>query len=165
MFYRLKALSCLCSLVFLAVTMSEIAILALAVGVSCGAILVLLCVIVAVRFCRKKRLENDFELRPQDPEWTDPTVWWGLESRSCSASSWHWCGVCEQAAWVRLLLLEKDPVTWDSWGVFLHVCSWKRNFDFIDMQYYWFYEPPLSANILKCFCLFIFDQFSHCYCS
>lgn len=57
------------------VTMSEIAILALAVGVSCGAILVLLCIIVAVRFCRKKRLENDFELRPQDPEWTDPTVW------------------------------------------------------------------------------------------
>lgn len=74
LFHLLEALSCLW-VAFFAVTMSEIAILALAVGVSCGAILVLLCIVVAVRFCRKKRLENDIELRPRDHERTDPTVW------------------------------------------------------------------------------------------
>lgn len=73
--HLLKALSCSCLGFFPAVTMSEIAILALAVGVSCGAILVLLCIIVAVRFCRKKRLENDIELSPREREWNDPTVW------------------------------------------------------------------------------------------
>lgn len=61
--------------VFPSVTMSEIAILALAVGVSCGAILILLCIVVGVRFCRKKRSENDIELSPRDHEWKDPTVW------------------------------------------------------------------------------------------
>lgn len=81
------------------VTMSEIAILAVAVGVSCGAILVLLCIIMGVRFCRKRRSENDIELRPREQEWKDPTVWWGLESQSCSASSGHWCGVW-WAVWV-----------------------------------------------------------------
>lgn len=58
------------------VTMSEIAILALAVGVSCGVILVLLCIVVGVRVCRKKkRSEHDIELSPRDHEWKDPTVW------------------------------------------------------------------------------------------
>lgn len=61
--------------VSMSASMSEIKILALAVGVSCGIILVLLGIFVAVRFCRRKRMDNDIELQPREHEWKDPTVW------------------------------------------------------------------------------------------
>lgn len=66
-------------------TLSEIGILAAAVGGACGVILILLCIFVAVRFYRKKHMENDIEMHSREQEWRDPTVWWGLESRSSSA--------------------------------------------------------------------------------
>ncbi|XP_026183316.1 myelin protein zero-like protein 2b [Mastacembelus armatus] len=51
------------------VTLSEISILAAAIGVSCGVILIVLAIIVAVRLYRKKRLENSIEMNPQELEW------------------------------------------------------------------------------------------------
>ncbi|XP_029374787.1 myelin protein zero-like protein 2 [Echeneis naucrates] len=55
-------------------TFSEIGILAIAVGSACGIILLLLSIFVAVRFCKRQRMENDIELHPQEREWKDPTV-------------------------------------------------------------------------------------------
>lgn len=116
-------------------TMSEIKILALAVGVSCGIILVLLGIFVAVRFCRRKRMDNDIELRPREREWKDPTVWWGLESRSSSAPLPLGTGV--ESDW----LLGSPSAGKDQWDLrlgghlFFHVCSSKVNSDFNIMQY------------------------------
>lgn len=64
---------------------SEISILAAAVGGACGVILILLCIVLAVRFYRNKHMENDIEMHTREQEWRDPTVWWGLGSRSSSA--------------------------------------------------------------------------------
>lgn len=56
---------------FLVASHSQIAILAIAVGVACGVILILLSIVVAVRFYRRQRMESDIEM----PERDDPTVW------------------------------------------------------------------------------------------
>ncbi|KAE8287866.1 Myelin protein zero-like protein 2 Epithelial V-like antigen 1 Precursor [Larimichthys crocea] len=56
------------------VSLSEIGILAAAVGGACAIILVLLCIFVAVRYYRKKQKENDFEANYRAEEWKDPTV-------------------------------------------------------------------------------------------
>ncbi|KAM3869282.1 myelin protein zero-like protein 2b [Diretmus argenteus] len=55
-------------------TLSEIGILAAAVGGASGVILLLLGVFVLVRFCRRRRLEADLEMHPRAKEWQDPTV-------------------------------------------------------------------------------------------
>lgn len=60
---------------FLLVSLSEIGILAAAVGGACGIILVLLGIFVAVRYCRRKRTDNDIELHSQEREWKDNTMW------------------------------------------------------------------------------------------
>ncbi|KAG7516874.1 myelin zero 2 [Solea senegalensis] len=57
------------------VSFSEISMLALIVGISCGVILILLGIVVAVKFCRKRRMDSDIELHPREQEWKDPTVW------------------------------------------------------------------------------------------
>ncbi|GAA6235964.1 myelin protein zero-like protein 2 [Lates japonicus] len=54
---------------------SEIGILAIAVGGACGVILVLLGIFVAVRFWRKRHMENDVEMQSAEHKWKDPTVW------------------------------------------------------------------------------------------
>lgn len=54
---------------------SEISILAIAVGAACGVILIILCIFVAVRFWRKRSMENDIELYSREHERKDPTVW------------------------------------------------------------------------------------------
>ncbi|XP_023260399.1 myelin protein zero-like protein 2 [Seriola lalandi dorsalis] len=56
------------------VSLSEIGVLALAVGGACGVILILLGIFVAVRYYRKRNMENDIELHPQEREWKDSTV-------------------------------------------------------------------------------------------
>ncbi|XP_034540235.1 myelin protein zero-like protein 2b [Notolabrus celidotus] len=56
-------------------SLSEIAILAAAVGGACGLILIILGVIVGIRLCKKKGAENDVELDTREKEWKDPTVW------------------------------------------------------------------------------------------
>lgn len=56
-------------------SLSEIGVLAAAVGGACGIILILLGIFVAVRFYRRKRMENDIELQSREQEWKDPTVW------------------------------------------------------------------------------------------
>lgn len=40
--------------------------------------------------------------------------------------------------------------------LFLRIFSWKGNFDFIDMQYYRFYEPPLFVKIFSFFVVCFF---------
>lgn len=65
----------LLSLILFLVSLSEIGILAAAVGGACCVILILLGIFVAVRFYRRKRMENDIELHPREHEWNDPTVW------------------------------------------------------------------------------------------
>ncbi|XP_044079594.1 myelin protein zero-like protein 2b [Siniperca chuatsi] len=55
------------------VSLSEIGILAAAVGGACGVILIVLGIFVAVRFYRRKHMGNDIELQPH--QWKDPTVW------------------------------------------------------------------------------------------
>uniref|UniRef100_A0A3Q1HQN5 Myelin protein zero-like 2b n=1 Tax=Acanthochromis polyacanthus TaxID=80966 RepID=A0A3Q1HQN5_9TELE len=57
------------------VSLSEIGILAAAVGGACGIIMVLLGIFVAVRYCKKNRMDNDIELHSREQEWKDPTVW------------------------------------------------------------------------------------------
>ncbi|XP_040007491.1 myelin protein zero-like protein 2b isoform X2 [Xiphias gladius] len=57
------------------VSFSEISILALAVGGACGVILIILVIMVAVKFYRRRHMENDIELHQRDHEWKDPTVW------------------------------------------------------------------------------------------
>ncbi|TKS83488.1 Myelin protein zero-like protein 2 [Collichthys lucidus] len=59
------------------VSLSEIGILAAAVGGTCAVILVLLCIFVGVRYYRKKQKqkENDFEANYRAEEWKEPTVW------------------------------------------------------------------------------------------
>lgn len=54
---------------------SEISILAIAVGVACGAILIILGIVMAVKFWRKRSMENDIELHLREHERKDPTVW------------------------------------------------------------------------------------------
>nr|XP_029132496.1 myelin protein zero-like protein 2 [Labrus bergylta] len=57
------------------VSLSEIGILAAAVGGACGVILILLGIFVAVRFCKKKHMENDIEMHTEESKRKDPTVW------------------------------------------------------------------------------------------
>ncbi|KAL3042472.1 hypothetical protein OYC64_020410 [Pagothenia borchgrevinki] len=57
------------------VSLSEISILAAAVGGACGVILILLSIFVVVRLCRKKNVESDPEMQVREHEWKDPTVW------------------------------------------------------------------------------------------
>lgn len=93
-------------------SLSEIGILAAAVGGACGIILILLGIFVAMRFYRRKRAENDLELQPREHERKDPTVWWGLKSRSSSAPLPLGTGV--ESDWLfGSTLLEK---TSESWG-------------------------------------------------
>ncbi|XP_061595921.1 myelin protein zero-like protein 2 [Cololabis saira] len=56
------------------VALSEIAILAAAVGGACGAILIILGFIVAVRYFRKRKMDTDIEMRPEEYEKADPTL-------------------------------------------------------------------------------------------
>lgn len=56
-------------------SLSEISLLAAAVGGACGVILILLGVFMAVRFYRKKHRGNDMELQTQEQKWKEPTVW------------------------------------------------------------------------------------------
>ncbi|TNM85040.1 hypothetical protein fugu_009218 [Takifugu bimaculatus] len=57
------------------VSLSEISILAAAVGGACGVILVLLGIFVVVRYCRRKHVDNDIELHSREPEWKDTGMW------------------------------------------------------------------------------------------
>ncbi|XP_074466740.1 myelin protein zero-like protein 2b [Sebastes fasciatus] len=57
------------------VSVSEIGVLAAAVGGACAVILIFLAIFVAVRFYRKKRTEPDTEMQPREQVWKDPTVW------------------------------------------------------------------------------------------
>ncbi|XP_028278076.1 myelin protein zero-like protein 2b [Parambassis ranga] len=57
------------------VSLSEISILAIAVGGACGVILVILGVFVAVRVYRRRRMENGIELHSREHQVKDPTVW------------------------------------------------------------------------------------------
>ncbi|XP_034034588.1 myelin protein zero-like protein 2b [Thalassophryne amazonica] len=56
------------------VSLSEISILAIAVGSACVAILIILAVIVVVRRMRKRCVPAEFDMHPQEWEWKDPTV-------------------------------------------------------------------------------------------
>eukprot|EP00064_Thunnus_orientalis_P010393 superscaffoldBa00001411_g10419 len=56
------------------VSISEIGILAAAVGGACGVILLLLIIFVVVRFYRKRGTEDDIEMHSREQEWKDPTV-------------------------------------------------------------------------------------------
>ncbi|XP_062289739.1 myelin protein zero-like protein 2b [Scomber scombrus] len=55
------------------VSYSEIGILAMAVGGACGVILLILIIVLVVRYCKKRHMEDDIEMHSR--EWTDPTVW------------------------------------------------------------------------------------------
>lgn len=57
------------------VSLSEISILAIAVGGAIVAILILLGIFVAVRVYRKQHTDNDVEMHSREQEWKDPTVW------------------------------------------------------------------------------------------
>ncbi|KAM4620726.1 myelin protein zero-like protein 2b [Polymixia lowei] len=56
------------------VALSEIGILAAAVGGASIIILLLLGIVVLVKFCRKRRSEGDVEMHTREQEWKDPTV-------------------------------------------------------------------------------------------
>lgn len=74
------------------VSLSEISILAAAVGGACGVILVLLGIFMVARHCRRKHAENDIELHSREQEWKDTGMWWGPEMKLVSSSS-SWAGV------------------------------------------------------------------------
>lgn len=57
------------------VSLSEIGILAIAVGAACAVILLILGVIVALRFYKRRNAEYDPEMPPPEREWKDPTAW------------------------------------------------------------------------------------------
>lgn len=57
------------------VSLSEISILAAAVGSACGVILILLCIFMAVKFYRRKHMDNDIELHPQEHRGKEKSVW------------------------------------------------------------------------------------------
>ncbi|KAA8587122.1 myelin protein zero-like protein 2b [Etheostoma spectabile] len=56
------------------VSLSEISILAAAVGGACAVILILLCIFVAVKFYRRKHMELDTDMQPREYVQKDPTV-------------------------------------------------------------------------------------------
>uniref|UniRef100_A0A667WC96 Myelin protein zero-like 2b n=1 Tax=Myripristis murdjan TaxID=586833 RepID=A0A667WC96_9TELE len=56
-------------------TLSEISILAIAVGGACGVILLILGIVVMVRCYRRRHMDTDIELHPREKERKDPTVW------------------------------------------------------------------------------------------
>ncbi|XP_041864606.1 myelin protein zero-like protein 2b [Melanotaenia boesemani] len=56
------------------VSLSELNILVAAVGGACGVILILLGIFVAIRFFKKKRMENDIEMHPGEYD-KGPDVW------------------------------------------------------------------------------------------
>lgn len=62
------------ALLFL-VSLSDLGILAAAIGGACGAILIILGLVVAVRLYRKRQKEDDIELPPHEYTKTDPTLW------------------------------------------------------------------------------------------
>ncbi|XP_056141422.1 myelin protein zero-like protein 2b isoform X1 [Lampris incognitus] len=55
------------------VTLSEIGLLAAAVGGACGIILLILGIVVLVKFCRRRRSETNIEMHERERK--DPTVW------------------------------------------------------------------------------------------
>lgn len=57
------------------VSLSEISILAIAVGGAIVAILIILGIFVAVRIYRKQHTDDDVEMHSREQEWKDPTVW------------------------------------------------------------------------------------------
>lgn len=115
-----------CALSF-AATLSEISILAASVGGACGAILILLGIVVAVRYCRKKHLENDIELHSQEREKRDVTVWWGLESQSSSVPLPLGSGL--ESGWLLgSTLLKKTNEVWGLEGIFFSCVQLQREF-------------------------------------
>lgn len=73
-FLKSTSVSTLSSALLLVVSLSEISILAIAVGGACGVILVILGVFVAVRVYRRRRMENGIELHPREHQLKDPSV-------------------------------------------------------------------------------------------
>uniref|UniRef100_A0A3B3ZEK4 Ig-like domain-containing protein n=1 Tax=Periophthalmus magnuspinnatus TaxID=409849 RepID=A0A3B3ZEK4_9GOBI len=57
------------------VSLSEISMLALAVGGGIVFILIVLSIVVTVKLCRKKRMDRDIEMHVPEDQWKDPTVW------------------------------------------------------------------------------------------
>lgn len=57
------------------VSLSEISILAIAVGGAIVGILILLGIVVAVRIYRNRHTDSDIEMHSREQEWKDPTVW------------------------------------------------------------------------------------------
>lgn len=57
------------------VSLSEISILAIAVGGAIVAILILLGIFVAVKVYRTRHIDSDVEMHSREQEWKDPTVW------------------------------------------------------------------------------------------
>ncbi|XP_071772716.2 myelin protein zero-like protein 2b [Centroberyx gerrardi] len=56
------------------VGLSEIGILAAAVGGACGIILLILGIFVLVKFYKRRHMDKDVELHTREQEWKDPTV-------------------------------------------------------------------------------------------
>ncbi|XP_029030331.1 myelin protein zero-like protein 2b [Betta splendens] len=54
------------------VTLSEIGILAAAVGGACGVVLIILAMVVGVRLCRRNRMDHNIEMHPKEQ---GPGVW------------------------------------------------------------------------------------------
>ncbi|CAL9685726.1 unnamed protein product [Knipowitschia caucasica] len=57
------------------VSLSEISMLAMAVGAGILLILVILVVVVSVKLCRKRQIDRDTEMHVPEEQWKDPTVW------------------------------------------------------------------------------------------
>lgn len=57
------------------VVMSEISMLAIAVGAGIVLILIILSIVVSVKLCKKRRSDRDIEMHVPEDQWKDPTVW------------------------------------------------------------------------------------------
>lgn len=57
------------------VSMSEISMLAIAVGAGIGLILVILGIVLSVKLCRKRGMDRDIEMHVPEEQWKDPTAW------------------------------------------------------------------------------------------
>lgn len=57
------------------VSLSEITMLAIAVGGGIILILIILAIVVSVKVCRKRQMDRDIEMHVPEEQWKDPTVW------------------------------------------------------------------------------------------
>lgn len=108
----------------------------------------------AVKFYKKKRKEDDFELHEHD--FKVPTVWWGPEN----SVFWDWCGL-----WLAVGLILLEEMTNKDKGIFFYVFSSIVNVLNINVFFLFSYfsiraQTPFPVCTLLYVCIYYWDFFT-----